>query len=1216
MNISFYLTLLSFSAALFYLFMGFYVIRLDNKLTVNRIFFLICIALGIWSGPYLFLFQPISLSDLKILIKISSAAWAVFIGSFLHFSLQLTERQRWLNRRWKIGLIYLIPLFILVHDIVGTPYFFDFEWSGIGWIQQVDTKSWYFWFFLSANSLYFAVGLINLLLWRARTTDREKKNISDTILISFFIAFGAGIAINIILPLLDQQNVPQLVHMLLLIWIFGIFIGIRRGNLLLYGLEINSSVLLSNISDMILLIDRNYRIIKCSSVFADMLGLQNYELRNTLITDYVRDEQILIDNLIFVKTYHQSVNNLNMILKTASDSDVLVHYNISVWYTRSGIELGFILVGRVEPELNHIYTDDQNMILPQQFHNKALYELSLITNIMMDFIQPQTGRNIYDFISERFIDLMDKIPSTIALFHFNATNKECRFMSVHSNNKRIQNKVEYILSEPRSHEPIASEIDQWDKLFSYKLIVKYEDDLEPLIGSYLNEEFKSNNIFPKEHSVYLIGFLINHIILGFAVAGIDSSFSLKNNFLMNTYAYIFAMFLYRERFENALKESEEKYRSFVENANEGIVLLQDMNIIFVNQKLLDLMEMNYSEIIGKPLTDFITEKHRLPFVQWLNEISEFSDTMTVFYELEMTNGKNKTLPVEFNSGIVNYAEKPAVFLFIRDLTERKKMIRQEMMEQIYRDVKGELWRIIADSSLRTEKDLIRTVFSYCVRSLSEITISLYQFDSKGVLRLDMAVDQKSVSESDPRIEVSPVLWHEIAKYSYYRFILSKNEETSLDDMTRAVQLILIKRKASDILFFPFKLIDRFEGLICFEYSGLRNRIWEAGEIDIGLELVKVLSVGLSKLRSDKALHDSEMRYRLLAENPFIGMILISPDGTILEMNRRLAEIIGLSEETIITGKNALELDRLTQFGIDMAIKQCLTSLEPTHLEKESYHGDKPTYLKFVFAPFFSLDEELMGVQGMVEDITERKKAETGMKELMIRLKATNESLREFAYVASHDLKEPLRMVGSYMGIIKKKLKDEEILKGDLLDFINFAESGASRMSQLIDSLLDYSRLETQTRKPQWIDLNVVMEEALKIMDSEIEKQGVEVVVQPLPNVMGDAQQFTQLFQNLIANAIKYRKDDVVPRIEIGYRKRDHKYVFSVTDNGIGISPQFHERIFQVFQRLHTREKYEGTGIGLSICKRIVEQHGGTIWIESEEGRGSTFFFTIPVNQEL
>lgn len=242
------------------------------------------------------------------------------------------------------------------------------------------------------------------------------------------------------------------------------------------------------------------------------------------------------------------------------------------------------------------------------------------------------------------------------------------------------------------------------------------------------------------------------------------------------------------------------------------------------------------------------------------------------------------------------------------------------------------------------------------------------------------------------------------------------------------------------------------------------------------------------------------------------------------------------------------------------------------------------------------------------DITDRKRAEQALARQSEELVRSNSELEQFAYVASHDLQEPLRMVSSYTQLLARRYKEK--LDPDADEFIAYIVDGCGQMQALINDLLAFSRVGSQGRPPAPTEAQAGLQRALANLQVAIRESGATVTSDPLPRVMADSLQLVQLFQNLVSNAIKFRREEA-PRVHIAARLEGQTWIFSVIDNGIGIDPEYLERIFVIFQRLHPKDQYPGTGIGLAICKRIVERHGGRIWVESQPGKGSTFHFTLP-----
>lgn len=235
--------------------------------------------------------------------------------------------------------------------------------------------------------------------------------------------------------------------------------------------------------------------------------------------------------------------------------------------------------------------------------------------------------------------------------------------------------------------------------------------------------------------------------------------------------------------------------------------------------------------------------------------------------------------------------------------------------------------------------------------------------------------------------------------------------------------------------------------------------------------------------------------------------------------------------------------------------------------------------------------------------------ELELKRQKEELASSNAELEQFAYVASHDLQEPLRMVASYVQLLAKRYQGK--LDQDADDFIYYAVDGSQRMQNLINDLLVFSRVGTKGKELRPVDFEVVLHHVLANLQHAIQESDARVTHDPLPTLMADSTQMVQLLQNLIGNAIKFRDANRVPIIHIGIKQQDKEWLFSVQDNGIGFDPRYRDRIFLIFQRLHNKTKYQGTGIGLSICKKIVERHGGKIWVESEAGHSTTFYFTLP-----
>jgi PAS domain S-box-containing protein len=360
---------------------------------------------------------------------------------------------------------------------------------------------------------------------------------------------------------------------------------------------------------------------------------------------------------------------------------------------------------------------------------------------------------------------------------------------------------------------------------------------------------------------------------------------------------------------------------------------------------------------------------------------------------------------------------------------------------------------------------------------------------------------------------------------------------------------------------------------------------------------------------EEALRESEERYRTILENIEDGYYEVDLAGNLTFFNDSMCRMWGYPEEELMGMNDRQYTDQENAKKLFQAFNKVYRTGEPRReCDWEIIRKDGT---KRCIEASVSLQKDSsgkpIGFRGIIRDITERKRAEESLKEKTEELARSNRDLEQFAYVASHDLQEPLRMVTNYVQLLARRYKGK--LDSDADDFINFAVDGATRMWKLINDLLTYSRVGTQARDLELTDFEMVLNQSLDNLKVAIEENGAVVTHDPLPTVVADHLQLGQLFQNLIGNAIKFQGKEP-PRIHISASRNGNGWTFSVRDNGIGIAPEYAERIFVIFQRLHGRDA-PGTGIGLAICKKIVERHGGNIWVESEVGKGATFYFTLP-----
>lgn len=365
------------------------------------------------------------------------------------------------------------------------------------------------------------------------------------------------------------------------------------------------------------------------------------------------------------------------------------------------------------------------------------------------------------------------------------------------------------------------------------------------------------------------------------------------------------------------------------------------------------------------------------------------------------------------------------------------------------------------------------------------------------------------------------------------------------------------------------------------------------------------------------LETSERRYRTLAEAAPDMIYVIDPDFVLRYTNSHAAGMYSRQPQDIVGQPLEVFFPDQVIENQKASLRQVFESGEPLSNESQVVVGGRELWLSNTLVPLPDEGGAVSAVMGVSRDITARRKMENSLREseeqlqrYTRELERSNDELQQFAYVASHDLQEPLRMVASYLQLLERRY-------GGLLDdegheFIGYAVDGATRMKTLINDLLAYSRVGTHGKEFAPVALEEVLEHVSRDLRLALEESGGQITHDPLPEVLGDAGQMEQLFRNLIGNGIKFRSEQP-PRIHVGVDEAAEAWTISVCDNGIGFEQQYAERIFVIFQRLHTREEYPGTGIGLAISQRIVNRHGGDIWVTSQPGTGTTFYFSIPKN---
>jgi PAS domain S-box-containing protein len=467
-------------------------------------------------------------------------------------------------------------------------------------------------------------------------------------------------------------------------------------------------------------------------------------------------------------------------------------------------------------------------------------------------------------------------------------------------------------------------------------------------------------------------------------------------------------------------------------------------------------------------------------------------------------------------------------------------------------------------------------------------------------RLEM---EKAMKESEARFrELFENMSSGVAVYE----AVNGGEEFVFKDFNQAAERIGNTTKDKVI---GKRILEAYPKLKEFGLFGVLQRVWKTGnperlpdsyyedeyrkgwrdnyiyKLPTG-EVVAVYDDVTDRIKAMEEVRASGEKLRAMFESTSDGIVVTDPRFNILEANEAAARIFGHKSKESLIGTSALGLISAEK-AVDADGKQIL--------------------IEFSLSQIRDTAGNLTGNIGVVRDVTVRRRMEASLKKTVANLERSNRDMQQFVYVASHDLQEPLRMISSFTQLLNRRYKGKLDAEAD--DFITYAVNGANVLQERIQALAIFSRVSTQGKPLALTDLELVLERALSSLNSVIESSKAVVTHDPLPSIVADSAQMAQVFQYLIDNAIKFR-GEATPQIRVSAKEQGDEWVFSVSDNGMGIMPEFKERIFVLFQRLHGVE-FGGTGIGLPVSKKIVERHGGRIWVESEPGKGSTFYFAIP-----
>ncbi len=630
----------------------------------------------------------------------------------------------------------------------------------------------------------------------------------------------------------------------------------------------------------------------------------------------------------------------------------------------------------------------------------------------------------------------------------------------------------------------------------------------------------------------------------------------------------------RKQLEETIKDSEERYRTILNEMQDGYFEVDlGGHVTFANNAVCQDLGYSAEELIGMSYKKFTFEEDIEPVFRAFNEVyrtgvpskgiysrSHRKDGSQGFYETSVALLRN-------NKG------EPIGFRCVgRDITKRKE--GEEKLRQ-----SRERYKALFDSSVTGTVVVDAETMNIMVANQAALKMFGFSSAEEGI-----GANLLDFVPSDERERVLQLIKEEL-------FEKDSRQAVDLPAMTKDGRRIWINVTGA--------------------------RIAHEGKLAALISFTDITE----RRRAEEALKESEEKYRSILDEIGDAYFEVDLKGNFTFVNDQMSQHLQYSKEELL-GMNYRTFTAPEEIQeIYKAYNEVYRTGQPkANIGHKIIRKDGSKGFSVVsISPVRNEKGEVVRFRGISRDITERKRLEEereallqNIKNINQKLEEANKELQDFVYIASHDLREPLRKISSFGTLLEESLRGK--LDEDQRENLEFMIDGARRMQNMIDALLTYSRLTTKAKPFEWVNLNEVVEDVKKFELAALleETQGAIHIPKPLPSVQADPIQMHQLFQNLIGNGLKFHKEGVLPEVTIrAYDLGNHMIRIEVEDNGIGIDEKYHSQLFTMFRRLHTREQYEGTGIGLAVCKKIVERHGGSIGVRSKPGEGSTFWFTLP-----
>jgi PAS domain S-box-containing protein len=621
----------------------------------------------------------------------------------------------------------------------------------------------------------------------------------------------------------------------------------------------------------------------------------------------------------------------------------------------------------------------------------------------------------------------------------------------------------------------------------------------------------------------------------------------------------------RKRAEVALRESEARLRRIFDAAPVGIGIVTNRELQYANEEVCRMLGYSADELVGKNARILYPDEHEYRRVGE-TKLPQLMKAGSITIETRFQHKNGEVLEILLSSSFIN-PDHPAegIISIALDITERKRM----------------------EEALRESQEQYRVLFNSFPLGITvtDRTRQILQTNAESEQLLGITQEEHEQRQIDGeewqiiRPDGSPMPTEE---YAGVRALQEKR-------LIKNIEMGIIKSD-DEITWLNVTAAPLMDDRVVVAYNDITER-----------------------KRAEEALRESEAVLAKAEQMAHLGSWEWDVETDVFTMSEGWQQVHGCDSRQLPSEKLLPIAHPDDRARIEQALDQALEEQQPYDIEHRIIRQDDGEVR--IIQAYGEVVRDAHGdpikMYGAAQDITDRRRAQEELERYAAKLERSNEELEQFAHVISHDLREPARMVEGYMNLLAERCQGQLDEKADM--FIDYAVDGAERMQEMVNALLDLSRIGTRGKEPAPTDAEAVLDRTLRLLGRVIEETNAEVTHTLLPTVLADKAQLSQVFQNLIANAIKFRREDIPPQVHISVEREGDEWVFSVADNGIGIDPEQADRIFQIFHRLHTQEEYEGTGIGLALCRRIVERHGGRIWVESESGPGSTFLFTLPAS---